>query len=415
MGLLNHLIFDDISSQTYGFYIDGQATFDAPARRGETVTVPGRNGTLFLDEDTFDNITVEYEAFLDAPTEEEFQQRIRDFRSALLSKRGYLRLTDTYHPEEFRLAMYKSGLEIDPIMYNRAGKFKLQFDCKPQRYLKTGEEPLTDPGNGIWWYIHNPTPFATRPLIEIYGYGQLWLNGYCLTVRNLPVGRLPLIGTEREAVADSSLVSSFWYGSTDFNSGDTGTLNCRMWIKFKTIDPDATIISVEELSTADCATTRSSDSDGVVTVGLICTGLKLSMPTSGSSSTKQVSATVRVNFESSGVETHLDVTVQYEIEAGSSGLTIVLDSITNPTVYVRETRQVDSFTVNSTVSALGNPLYVDMESGDAYKIEDGETVYVNNAIWLGEDLPALEPGDTMVVPDSDTGMTVRIIPRWWVL
>lgn len=411
MGLLNHLMFDDISSWTYGFYIDGQATFDAPARRGETVTVPGRNGTLFLDEDTFENITVEYNCFFAASSESDFQERLRDFRSALLSKRGYLRLTDTYHPEEFRLAMYKSGLEIDPIMYNRAGKFKLQFDCKPQRYLKTGEEPLTDPGNGIW-YVHNPTLFAAKPLIEVYGYGKLWLNGYSLTVRNLPVGRLQLLGTERQAVTSSGLDSSFWYSSSDFNSGDTGTLNCRMWIKFQTADPNATIISVEELNANNCATTRSAGSDGVVTVGLICTGLKLSIPTATATT---VSTTVRVTFVSSGIETYLDVTIQYEIEASSSGLTISLASITNPTVYVRETRQVDLFTVNSSASALGNPMFVDMETGDAYKIVDGETVYVNNSIWLGEELPELEPGDTMVVPDSETGMTVRIIPRWWTL
>ena len=171
MGLLNCLMFDDISSWTYGFYIDGQAAFNAPARRGESVKVPGRNGTLFLDEDTFDNITVEYTVFFAANSDSDFAEQLAGFRAALMSKRGYLRLTDTYHPEEFRMAVYKSGLEVDPVQYKRAGEFKLEFDCKPQRFLLEGDanHPITVSNGGR---IPNNTQNVANPRITVSGSGS---------------------------------------------------------------------------------------------------------------------------------------------------------------------------------------------------------------------------------------------------
>lgn len=179
MGLLNHLIYDGVDSSSFGVFISGEGVFDAPARRGEMISIPGRNGSLFMDEGVFENITVEYPAFIGTGYEELFRTKLGDFRSWLTSRGNYKRLTDTYHPDEFRLGVFREGLEVDPKHITRAGDFTMKFDCKPQRFLVSGEDPVTFTSNGT---ITNPTLFASSPLIKVTGNGTVAIGDYIFYV-----------------------------------------------------------------------------------------------------------------------------------------------------------------------------------------------------------------------------------------
>ena len=170
MGLLNYLTYDGVDSRDFGVFISGEGAFDAPARRGEMISIPGRNGSLFMDEGVFENITVEYPAFIGTGYEAIFRTKLGDLRSALTSRGNYKRLTDTYHPDEFRLGVYREGLEVDPQHITRAGGFTMKFDCKPQRFLESGETPHIFTANGT---ITNPTLFASSPLIKVTGNGMV--------------------------------------------------------------------------------------------------------------------------------------------------------------------------------------------------------------------------------------------------
>lgn len=170
MGLLNHLTYDGVDSSDFGVFISGEGVFDAPARRGEMISIPGRNGSLFMDEGVFENITVEYPAFIGTGYEELFRTKLGDLRSALSSRGNYKRLTDTYHPDEFRLGVFREGLEVDPQHITRAGGFTMKFDCKPQRFLVSGESPVYYLENGS---ITNPTQFEASPLIKVTGNGTV--------------------------------------------------------------------------------------------------------------------------------------------------------------------------------------------------------------------------------------------------
>jgi phage-related protein len=68
-------------------------------------------------------------------------------RSFLLSQIGYKRLTDSYHPDEFRLALYQNELQVEATSKNNAGTFDITFFCKPQRYLLSGETVQTFTAN----------------------------------------------------------------------------------------------------------------------------------------------------------------------------------------------------------------------------------------------------------------------------
>ena len=140
--IFNSLIYGDVNSADYGVYISGDAVFNAPQRSVELVSVPGRNGSIAIDQGHFENIEVEYPAGMFGDDKTDFRQRLSDFRNAIMSKKGYQRLSDTYHPDEYRMGMYIEGLEVEPTHYNEAGQFTLKFNCKPQRYLTSGEEEI---------------------------------------------------------------------------------------------------------------------------------------------------------------------------------------------------------------------------------------------------------------------------------
>lgn len=139
--LFNGLNFDGIDSRDYGVYISGPAVYNAPERDVEEIEIPGRNGSYMLDKGRFRNIAVTYPAGLAGGTESDFAQGIRAFRNAIASKKGYCKLTDDYNPNEYRMAVYASGLDVE-VIARRAGKFDIVFNAKPQRFLLSGEVPV---------------------------------------------------------------------------------------------------------------------------------------------------------------------------------------------------------------------------------------------------------------------------------
>lgn len=179
--IFKSLTFDGEDSRDYGVYISGEAVYNAPERTVDMISIPGRNGALALDQGRFENIEVTYPAGIYADSEADFREAVSDFRNALCSRTGYARLTDEYHPDEFRMAVYRSGLEVDPESYKRAGEFNISFECKPQRFLTIGETAEADPAT-----LTNPTLFPSKPLIEVVGYGTLTIGAFAITITGTP-------------------------------------------------------------------------------------------------------------------------------------------------------------------------------------------------------------------------------------
>ena len=82
--------------------------------------------------------------------------------------------------------------------------------------------------------------------------------------------------------------------------------------------------------------------------------------------------------------------------------------------YKNKPSIIKSAQVDSTLSYLGNPTYVDCEIGEAYKIEDGAVISLNRYIDLGSDLPTLASGNNGITFDN-TIESLEITPRWWKL
>jgi len=171
----SYLIFDGLRSNDYGVWISGTGTYDAPERDVEFVEIPGRSGDLMLDNNRFRNITITYPAFIS----KQFDSRFDIFKAAMLFRVGYKILSDTYHPGNFRLAVFRGDIQPETGPYNKAGSFDLVFECKPQLYLVSGLSGQTFTAGGS---IQNPTQYPALPNIRVYGYGTVGIGSQTITI-----------------------------------------------------------------------------------------------------------------------------------------------------------------------------------------------------------------------------------------
>ena len=184
MDVKHFMTIDGKSSKDFNMYISGGGTYSSPERIFDEVTVPGRNGSIFLYNGTYKNVEVEYEAFIAKNEgEREVDVNFRNLRSFLLSRDGYFRIEDTYHPDEYRLGTYNDAIEPEMLQSLEAAQFTLTFSCKPQRFLKKYDEvPIEITTSGT--VFNNETYFIAKPLIRAYGTGWFQIGSVRVTINS---------------------------------------------------------------------------------------------------------------------------------------------------------------------------------------------------------------------------------------
>lgn len=409
--MFKSLKFDNVDSLDYGVHINGEGVYNAPERDVEMISIPGRNGEYALDHGRFNNIEVTYPAGIGEMSQTDFADKLSAFRNQLASRKGYCRLEDGYHPDEFRMGVYKSGLEASPVMYNRAGEFDLVFNCKPQRFLKTGEQATEFTQDGT---INNPTLFESKPLLELYGYGTLNVNGSEIVLHNEPLGTIELLPD----LNSDQAVKVFKLPSGLYNTGDVITLNGASYRAtftpaygvFVNAQPDASVL-VNMSVTRDIFTGPQDHSAINVTVDM--TDISF---VAGTSKECSYSRTFQYTvLQHVGLHYTYTVIIRYD---GNDTITVYLDqSSGGDPVYLSVASRIittGALLADSTVLPLGSPLYLDCEIGEAYKEENGQITLINKNVDIPSDLPVLSPGENQIVMD-DTFTRVNVIPRWWII
>lgn len=403
--------FDGIDSKTYGVYISGDAVFNAPERDVEMIEIPGRNGAFALDKGRFANITVTYPAGLFGDTEADFAQGISDLRNALASRKGYCRLEDEYNPNEYRMAVYRSGLEVDPAQL-KAGTFEIVFDCMPQRYLTSGETAVTVTSGGT---LTNPTLFDARPMLEVSGYGNIVIGGETINIANTTIGDIVLFGSGSIEFA-TNLPKSVTFDSNLFNTGDSITvLHPSYSIAFR-LAPDTTITNVSTTVTGEqIYNLQEFVSQQTVNLQLQHDSVVFKK---GTSKTHDTTITCAVTFTQNGNTYTKNAIIRANIDyAGVNKISFLASYDANSEInsyVVNKLGSVEYMGVTgySTKTALGSPLYFDLDIGEAYKIESGAVVSVNNAVSFPAELPVLKP-DANTITFDNTVTQLKVVPRWW--
>lgn len=132
----DYLIFGDVDTRDYGVAVFDMNTDTSPTRTYEKFTVPGRDGDLLRTNSRLENKTMQYMGII----YENFEERLIAFRDALMGQKGYKRLSDSIHEGEFCYGMYAGPFNPKIPKGRDMGKFMIEFSCKPQRYLTSGQE-----------------------------------------------------------------------------------------------------------------------------------------------------------------------------------------------------------------------------------------------------------------------------------
>lgn len=206
---LHTVVYDGVPLSDFGVYTSGAAAFSAADRDYEVVEVPGRSGDLLFDNKKYKNISVTYRGFI----VENFKNNIDGLRNYLSSNFGYRRIEDTYNPEYYRLGFLANSLVVETANLDEAGGFDIVFNCKPQRFLKSGEVELEFNQNGG---ISNPTYNTAKPLIRVYGHGTFAISTYEVTVLENQHPYVDIDCELQEAFCETLNCNSYISVTTDF-------------------------------------------------------------------------------------------------------------------------------------------------------------------------------------------------------
>ena len=197
-------IFDGHSSKDYGLEISGADTYSLPGRNYTFTHIPGRSGDLLDDDGDFNNVKIVYHC----TAIDRLSPALDELAALLMTQRTYAELEDTYHPDVFRYGVCTSGIDVEALRPQGgapylAGNFDIEFTCKPQKYLKSGQNVIKLTADGT---VYNPTAFAAKPLLKVYGNGVLGIGSETITIAN---------------------VSNYIFIDCDMQDAYKGTVNCN--------------------------------------------------------------------------------------------------------------------------------------------------------------------------------------------
>lgn len=397
------IIYDGVDLSQFGVYYDGSKEYDKPTKDMERVSIPGRNGDVFLPNDRWSNIPIVFNCYI----KDDFQYNYSELVAFLNSRSGYKVLETSGHPDVYREAMFVSAVAPAMGQFNKTGTFDIEFDCKPQRFLKSGLQTVEiSGGSGT---ITNPTFFESSPLLTVYGAGTIGINDETITIRDDAYGEIQLTGAFTLSDGGSKTVSI----DDLFNEGDYITFaNGQVTVMIRCNTP---VTSASVSFTGSLA----PETYTLNTYGSLIT-LSFTLPQSSqalSSSTTYQSVSFTVSVDTGIGSGYASGYLQEYIYPVSEEVVVTTDfSQQGGTVILAKTISASMNGITG-VSTVGGswPFIVDLDSLKAYKNTGGQVVNLNHLVEYGTEAPTLQPGTNQITSDTYPSTQVDIVPRWWTI
>lgn len=162
---MGNLKFNGKSTEELGLVIQTPPSYTFPEKDMSSIHVPGRSGDLYIDNKCYKNVDRVYSIAKQFRPGTKLYSNAGDILAWLTSANGkYARLEDSYDSEVYRLATFNmQGSFVN--YFDKATSIDITFNCKPQRFLKTGENVIKNLGSDI--KIENLTGYYSLPSIEL--------------------------------------------------------------------------------------------------------------------------------------------------------------------------------------------------------------------------------------------------------
>ena len=168
--MLNETFYlDGIDARSAGIQLQRPIEFSEAVPVVEAQTIPGRNGDLIWETGSYENRSASASCFC---LQKDVEKAISSAGRFLMGKRGYRRLETSDDPDHYWLARVENSPRIAQRLRTLA-PFEIGFDCKPQRFVKDGENTIEFTENGS---LFNPYGQTALPLIIVHGQGAGWLT-----------------------------------------------------------------------------------------------------------------------------------------------------------------------------------------------------------------------------------------------
>lgn len=391
--------FNGKRSDDLGIIVSKYPIMRRPARKGTVRTIPGRSGASVSDTRAYETYVQPYEISI-INKAQGIAVAARAVADWLLGSSGYCRLEDDFEPDVFRLARYASQLDIETIM-TMHGTAVIEFECQPQRYLKSGEKEIVlSSGEGM---IFNPTAFEARPLLKITAEPQEAVV--------VPYN-VELEWTEDQAISgkpfnNTFLPNPYLMNYADYREDKAAT----RWVNYLS-QP----IDVEGCTAAIISTAQTHVVYGIRNSYLCYTFLDADGNPVGVKEHVYGDELDRVE-----IPVPSDAKTLYIAAQKSFGNWTVEPSVTiipPPTVpYSDSTVTVNGVSIHLSTNNQAT-VYLDCDRHDAYfpNMENA-----NNFVSFEEignnypTFPGLSPGENAIMVASETTISATIVPRWWTL
>ena len=200
--------FNGVTSKDLGIEVETFPTYDTPEKEYQVTHIPGRNGDLLVPTGTYKNVPRNYKVSMATYDQVDYYKMMNKISEWLYSSVGYARLEDSYEPDYFTYAYYSSSLSIENL-FNEAGRATLSFICKPQRYLKIGEMPISFTTNGT---IRNTTNEIALPIVKVTTnntQGSVSIGNHSITIK---------AGAGTDPITVDCELQDAWSGASNKNS-----------------------------------------------------------------------------------------------------------------------------------------------------------------------------------------------------
>lgn len=196
--MLNETFYlDGIDARSVGIQLQSPIEFSEAVPVVDAQTVPGRNGDLIWETGSYENRGATASCFcLQADVDKAIGAAGRFF----MSKRGYRRLETSDDADHYWMARVENSPQIAMRMRVLA-PFEISFDCKPQRFVKAGDNAVVFHEAGSLYNAYGQTAL---PFITVYGEGsgRLIVGDCVVEIKNID-GVLHLDGETQNAYNSS--------------------------------------------------------------------------------------------------------------------------------------------------------------------------------------------------------------------
>lgn len=157
---------DGIDAEEYGIRLQRPIEFEDAMPIVETVHVPGRNGDLVFSTGAYSNRRAIANCFV--LSHNHAKDELSRAAKFLFSSVDYRKFEVSDDPEHFLFARVASGAKINNRLRSLCD-FSVEFDCKPQRFLKSGLYPVSYDEAGT---LVNFNSEEAKPIITVWGNGS---------------------------------------------------------------------------------------------------------------------------------------------------------------------------------------------------------------------------------------------------